>query len=486
MPLAWAGALVRGRSWWRTTLAGLAALVAVAALVGIAVEADTASSGIRYLRATDLTALPVSMGGAPPSWVTAEPHRQRTAELAVAVRGFADRFSESWTYRLSMAPDDPLLGRIRTNSVNMSEVLAYVLGTPWGQVLDFGPPTIEQPAGARTAVVVFSGRRDSSFETPGLAVFTVVSLPMDQQGGAVGTQLVDALTIQVTGTDAEIVAAQGKVPSDQRATSVRYIGPPEEVWLTVHSTVVPPAQDQGSGSDPPTASPLTRLDLGWLYFPVVELFPWVLLLLGARRSALPAGRLFRESAAIIVAIALVSDALVLLSRFYAGEVAGGLLFGILTFAVPMVALWWARHRLPDYSPPRFAAWLGAGVAGALALPRSPVTRSGRAGANLRSAVAVLVLGATAAVAVGLWSGRLRAAIVAGLGGAGLGTAVLGAHASGLLVGLPLAAVRWLVVGVCWTPLTLILMDTLTDRKSTRLNSSHSQISYAVFCLKKKK
>src|SRR2546430_9627585 len=29
-------------------------------------------------------------------------------------------------------------------------------------------------------------------------------------------------------------------------------------------------------------------------------------------------------------------------------------------------------------------------------------------------------------------------------------------------------------------------DFLQDRKSTRLNSSHSQISYAVFCLKKKK
>src|SRR2546430_3768717 len=29
-------------------------------------------------------------------------------------------------------------------------------------------------------------------------------------------------------------------------------------------------------------------------------------------------------------------------------------------------------------------------------------------------------------------------------------------------------------------------DTVIDRKSTRLNSSHSQISYAVFCLKKKK
>src|SRR2546430_9166109 len=30
------------------------------------------------------------------------------------------------------------------------------------------------------------------------------------------------------------------------------------------------------------------------------------------------------------------------------------------------------------------------------------------------------------------------------------------------------------------------IDGTTDRKSTRLNSSHSQISYAVFCLKKKK
>src|SRR5688572_32269022 len=31
-----------------------------------------------------------------------------------------------------------------------------------------------------------------------------------------------------------------------------------------------------------------------------------------------------------------------------------------------------------------------------------------------------------------------------------------------------------------------LRSTGKDRKSTRLNSSHSQISYAVFCLKKKK
>src|SRR2546430_13425946 len=37
--------------------------------------------------------------------------------------------------------------------------------------------------------------------------------------------------------------------------------------------------------------------------------------------------------------------------------------------------------------------------------------------------------------------------------------------------------------------TVVSMDPMyvyLDRKSTRLNSSHSQISYAVFCLKKKK
>src|SRR3712207_7423894 len=31
-----------------------------------------------------------------------------------------------------------------------------------------------------------------------------------------------------------------------------------------------------------------------------------------------------------------------------------------------------------------------------------------------------------------------------------------------------------------------LVSEITDRKSTRLNSSHANISYAVFCLKKKK
>src|SRR5438309_6209300 len=40
---------------------------------------------------------------------------------------------------------------------------------------------------------------------------------------------------------------------------------------------------------------------------------------------------------------------------------------------------------------------------------------------------------------------------------------------------------WLAVG----DLTVAVVD-VGDRKSTRLNSSHSSISYAVFCLKKKK
>src|SRR2546430_13390130 len=46
----------------------------------------------------------------------------------------------------------------------------------------------------------------------------------------------------------------------------------------------------------------------------------------------------------------------------------------------------------------------------------------------------------------------------------------------------------------WKPLirifivgpTFAVIRFASDRKSTRLNSSHSQISYAVFCLKKKK
>src|SRR2546422_7217568 len=35
-------------------------------------------------------------------------------------------------------------------------------------------------------------------------------------------------------------------------------------------------------------------------------------------------------------------------------------------------------------------------------------------------------------------------------------------------------------------LMIVTMGAMLDRKSTRLNSSHGYISYAVFCLKKKK
>src|SRR5689334_24299147 len=48
--------------------------------------------------------------------------------------------------------------------------------------------------------------------------------------------------------------------------------------------------------------------------------------------------------------------------------------------------------------------------------------------------------------------------------------------SGLTVPLRVAALEVMPVAVV----------VVTDRKSTRLNSSHSSISYAVFCLKKKK
>src|SRR2546430_4144182 len=39
---------------------------------------------------------------------------------------------------------------------------------------------------------------------------------------------------------------------------------------------------------------------------------------------------------------------------------------------------------------------------------------------------------------------------------------------------------------CPKPRSILHAPRPQDRKSTRLNSSHSQISYAVFCLKKKK
>src|SRR5256885_10755479 len=63
----------------------------------------------------------------------------------------------------------------------------------------------------------------------------------------------------------------------------------------------------------------------------------------------------------------------------------------------------------------------------------------------------------------------------------------------LAAGLLLAgyALVWMAAGLVMVPLAALLHAAahpaliLADRKSTRLNSSHLVISYAVFCLKKK-
>src|SRR5688572_30935489 len=49
------------------------------------------------------------------------------------------------------------------------------------------------------------------------------------------------------------------------------------------------------------------------------------------------------------------------------------------------------------------------------------------------------------------------------------------------VGIAVAVATPLVM----VTIVVVVANALLDRKSTRLNSSHSQISYAVFCLKKK-
>src|SRR5688572_1953738 len=49
----------------------------------------------------------------------------------------------------------------------------------------------------------------------------------------------------------------------------------------------------------------------------------------------------------------------------------------------------------------------------------------------------------------------------------------------------LSVQKAIVGGYDWGGRACCIVSALLDRKSTRLNSSHSQISYAVFCLKKK-
>src|SRR5256886_6634484 len=63
-------------------------------------------------------------------------------------------------------------------------------------------------------------------------------------------------------------------------------------------------------------------------------------------------------------------------------------------------------------------------------------------------------------------------------------AVMGIGGGFILVPLMIYVLRVPTSTVIGTSMVLTLVT--IDRKSTRLNSSHSQISYAVFCLKKKK
>src|SRR5258707_4908305 len=50
----------------------------------------------------------------------------------------------------------------------------------------------------------------------------------------------------------------------------------------------------------------------------------------------------------------------------------------------------------------------------------------------------------------------------------------------------LAQIAAEILGTAMEQITVHFGDSALDRKSTRLNSSHANISYAVFCLKKKK
>src|SRR2546429_4679120 len=89
----------------------------------------------------------------------------------------------------------------------------------------------------------------------------------------------------------------------------------------------------------------------------------------------------------------------------------------------------------------------------------------------------LKLGAISYAFVGLVIGIIMACVslvagsLTGMGGSGMG---MSARALGFGMGVGAVIVAPIVYGI------------IGDRKSTRLNSSHGYISYAVFCLKKKK
>src|SRR2546422_7166281 len=78
------------------------------------------------------------------------------------------------------------------------------------------------------------------------------------------------------------------------------------------------------------------------------------------------------------------------------------------------------------------------------------------------------------------SGRTRLAWLVG-GATAMGVGIWSMHYIGMLAFSLLVPVLY-----DWPTVLLSLLAAVLDRKSTRLNSSHGYISYAVFCLKKKK
>src|SRR3712207_7011635 len=74
-------------------------------------------------------------------------------------------------------------------------------------------------------------------------------------------------------------------------------------------------------------------------------------------------------------------------------------------------------------------------------------------------------------------------LVAALAGDGTMRARAEADGRCVVALVPLREIRDALLGIAGTWYAL---DAVVDRKSTRLNSSHANISYAVFCLKKKK
>src|SRR2546430_12446720 len=89
-------------------------------------------------------------------------------------------------------------------------------------------------------------------------------------------------------------------------------------------------------------------------------------------------------------------------------------------------------------------------------------------------------------AMTLWYRRLPAPLAAPAGpGAprsSVGPVLTLVAAAAILIGAVQATQAFTHMPVIYRTLDIFLTR---DRKSTRLNSSHSQISYAVFCLKKK-